>query len=196
MLLNLLLIACTSSPGDKSNESELTCDTAVVGDTGVQVGLIDPSCRCEEPTLAIGTGMESYVPVAEGADVQMVHGPQGGWHVLSAVQITHTRNVVEMQARVYDVETGAAVTGDLVYRVQLVDDGGCVGSFPNMYLYLDVTALVDGERDTPPELLSCRQVRITVCASDTGGRELCEEKQVRVLPDPADIESGLAQACD
>lgn len=196
MLLNLLLIACHSSPSDKPDESVLACDTATVGDTGVQVGIIDPICRCEAPTLAIGTGMESYEPVEEGADVQMVHGPQGGWHVLSAVQITNTRNVVEMVARVYDVETETPVTSELVYRVQLVNDGGCVGSFPNMYLYLDVSALVDGERDTPPELLSCRQVRVSVCASDTGGRALCEEKVVRVLPDPADIESGLAQSCE
>ena len=194
MLPLLLLAACSSGPRD--NESLSTCDSDSFEDSGVQVGVIDPSCRCRAPELEIGTGMEQYEPVADGADIPMVHGPQGGWHILAAVQLLNTRNVVEMLAKVYDAETGVAVTTDLVYRVQLVSGESCIGTFPNMYLYLDVSALEEGERDTPPELLACREVRISMCVDDTGGRSMCEEKVVRVQPDPADVESGLARACD
>lgn len=34
-----------------------------------------------EGTLELGTGEWQYEPIADGQDVTMVHGAQGGWHV-------------------------------------------------------------------------------------------------------------------
>lgn len=192
--LLLVLTACDAGPrGPK--DSLAVCDSEVEGDTGIQVGVIDPVCRCHTPTLEIGTGIEGYEPVEEGAFIPMVHGAQGGWHLQGAARITNTRNVVQLVAQVFDVESGQAVTTELTYRLQLVAGEACDGTVPNMILYLDTTAMADGERDTPPELLSCKEMRIVMCASDTGGREVCSEKRAIAQPDPADVESGLAQDC-
>lgn len=34
-----------------------------------------------EPSIDLGTGTGAFQPLAEGADLALVYGPQGGWHV-------------------------------------------------------------------------------------------------------------------
>ena len=35
----------------------------------------------EEPRVEIGTGTTSFVDISDGDDVELVKGPQGGWHI-------------------------------------------------------------------------------------------------------------------
>lgn len=162
-------------------------------DTGVQVGLIEPDCRCDDGVLEIGTGELEYEPLADGADLEMVNGPQGGWHLLTAVHSLNTRDVVTVNAQVFHDETGEDVTSELIYRVQLVDqEEACAGDFPNMYLYI----LHETGDPTPPERWSCEILRIEMTLTDTGGRRVEAVKRVRAVPDPDNVASGLAEACD
>src|SRR5689334_1921019 len=43
-----------------------------------------------EPTLVIGTGESAFEPVEDS--VELVHGPQGGYHVYVALEATHIDN--------------------------------------------------------------------------------------------------------
>lgn len=202
----LLLLACPAPSGDDSDspvtddshtgDTEPDCDPVTWQDTGVQVGVIDGACRCEEPIVEVGTGSEAYEAVEDLAGITMVHGAQNGWHMLSAVRLLNLRNIVEITATVTDVQSGVAVTDLLVYRVQTVDGDTCEGTFYNMYLYLDPAGMAVGELDTAPELLSCREQSIELCVSDTGGRRVCGVKSIIAIPDPVDVESGMATSCD
>ena len=191
MSLLLLLMGCFGG-----SDPEACLDTWQ--DTGVQVGVIDATCRCEQASLEIGTGEDLFEPLAEGADLMMVNGPQGGWHLLTAIQPLNTRDVVSVNAQVFHDATDTPVTTELVYRVQLVKDAAepCVGGFPNMYLYLEPSEMDGGAGGTPPELLSCETLRIEMTLTDTGGRVLQAVKRVRAVPDPRNVESGVAEACD
>jgi len=185
------LIACPGGPSDTAPDD--SAETCPLEDTGTQIGLIEAECACEEPWAALGTGIEGFeeLPV-EG--LEMVHGPQGGWHLPAALRVGNTRNVVRIHAQVTDVLTGIPVTEELKYHVQLVAEEGCQGSYPNMYLYLDVDDLAPGETEAVG--LSCRDVVIEMCVTDTGGREFCVEETVFVLPDPTDVASAQAPECD
>lgn len=40
----------------------------------------DPCLPSDDPTLALGTGETTFVPLVDGDAVELVHGPQGGYH--------------------------------------------------------------------------------------------------------------------
>jgi hypothetical protein len=187
----LLFLACGER--DTGVEDSLADCASIEADTGVQVGVIEPECRCFEPALEIGTGLEVYEEIVDDS-LTMVHGPQGGWHLPAAVRVHNTRNVVAIQATVTDVETGIPVTTELSYRVQVVDEGSCSGVYTNMFLYLDTGAL--DEEGNPATSLSCRMVDIEMCADDTGGHEACATRRVFVEPDPVDVASAQAPECE
>lgn len=44
-----------------------------------------------DPTFTLGTGLTSFEPLADGNDLDLVYGPQGGWHVDLSLQATGIR---------------------------------------------------------------------------------------------------------
>jgi len=56
--------------------------------------------------LEVGTGSDRFVPLASGAELELVHGSQGGWHVELAVRMT-----------------GSDPEGSIL-RLQVLDEGG------------------------------------------------------------------------
>lgn len=40
------------------------------------------------PSLELGTGESSFVAVPSGGSLELVHGPQGGWHVVLAARLS------------------------------------------------------------------------------------------------------------
>jgi hypothetical protein len=74
----LLLLGCT---GDHPQDSN---DTA------------DPSCFGDAPALTIGSGEYEWVDLSQQSPVTMVHGPQGGWHMLGSARIDHTEPIVRI----------------------------------------------------------------------------------------------------
>lgn len=174
-----LLGACSGGPDPAAAPSDTgSADTA-------------GPCRSAPATVEIGTGDSEFVPLAEDDPVIMVHGPQGGWHMLGSVRVRHTTPVVNIR---FLIETESGVTiADNNLNVLLIDEGDCQGLYPGMYAYLDVAALADGERDTPPELLSYARVRMTGTVTDQEGQVARDARWVTAVPDPQDIEDGLAR---
>ena len=149
----------------------------------------DP-CFREPPEVDVGTGNDTFEPLTAGDPVVMVHGPQGGWHMLGSVRVRNTTPVVNIR---FTIDTVAGVNiADNNLNVLLVDEGDCQGSYPGMYAYLDVTDLEEGDRDTPPELLSYETLRMTATITDEEDRVVESSLEVEAVPDPEDVASGLA----
>ena len=66
------LLACTGTPaGDDTAAEASPCEAG------------------DNPTLTIGTGEYSYEEMAPGTELELIHGPQGGYHVILAVEATY-----------------------------------------------------------------------------------------------------------
>lgn len=143
-------------------------------------------CFANEPSIRIGSGESSFEEVADGDGLTMVHGPQGGWHMLASVWAENVEQIVEIEFTITVKSTGAVVS-DNSYRVALVTDGECGGYFPGMYGYLSVDEIADGELDTPPELLSYETMVLAMTVTDGEGRTASTELEVLAEPDPVDV---------
>lgn len=130
-------------------------------------------CACVASAVEIGDGATVHAPAVPGSPATMVHGPQGGWHVLTSVGLDGLGPLVGLHLTI-DVELpeheAPVRVSDNTYRVLLTPDRPCGGSYAGMYAYLDVSDLVDGVRDTPPELLEGAPLLVAVAARDDEGR--------------------------
>ncbi len=167
MWLSLLWMACTGSTESGADDSE---------DTGPCAG---------EARVEIGDGTDPFVPIVEDGSVTMVHGPQGGWHMLAGVRVTNTDDIVSI-AYTIQTESDGVVVSDNNYRVQLRDEGNCQGTYWNMYGYLDASVLAEGELDTPPELLCGAPLRMRIAVEDGAGKGASAELRITAAADPLD----------
>ncbi len=174
----LLLAACTGPGGDHSDRPG-----GDSGDTDLPEG-----CDASPATVEVGGGATGFESVEDGLALRMVHGPQGGWHVLASARLDHIDPIVSIHYTI-EVEPDGVIVSDNTYRVQIVQDTSCGGYYPGMYGYLNVAALVDGERDTPPELLDGRELVVRMEVSDTAGRVATDSLTGIAARDPIDEES-------
>ncbi len=158
------------------------------GDGTADGGPVDP---CATKRVEVGTGASAFEPFGDPAAAIMVHGPQGGWHMLGSLRTTGLQQVVSVVYTITDLGSGVEISRNN-YRVGTIFDAEtCVGTYPGMYGYLLITPLVDGERDTPPELLSWAPLQLCMSADDgEDSAEACVE--LTAEPDPIDVASGLA----
>ena len=133
-------------------------------DTAVQV------CTDLAPNLVVGTGEREFETLEEGEEVIMVHGPQGGWHMLGSIQLFNTFPIVEIDFTITDIESGALISKNY-YRVGLLMEDDCNGYYPGMYGYLNVQDIAQEELNTPPELLGGHQLEMEMISND------CTESQ-------------------
>ena len=185
MIYVLLAGGCTSTAdteekpglGDDSGGGDVDADDT--GNTG-------PSCSDDPPRVEIGTGDSEFESLMEAEPVVMVHGPQGGWHMLGSVRTHNMHNIIEVHFTVTDVESGVRVS-DNNYRVAVVEDAECTGYYPGMYGYLDVAELATDVASRPPEVLGYKLVDIEMSVTDYEGREMTETLRVTAQPDPVDL---------
>ena len=154
-MLFIWLMACTSS--------KPTTDTAI---GGIEI----KTCFDETPSIEIGRGEREFETFEEPYESTMIHGPQGGWHILASLQIYGMMDIVEVQYTIEHLATGVLVS-DNNYRLAVISEGDCTGYYPGMYGYLSVFPLYDGELDTPPELLGGEQLRIQFRVNDCNANQ-------------------------
>jgi hypothetical protein len=150
-------------------------------------GDLPESCEEAEATALIGTGEYEWEDLLAGDPVTMIHGPQGGWHILGSVRLANLFENVEIHYTITDLASGLVVS-DNDYFVQQVSLGACSGEVIGRYGYLNhYEALVEGEADTPWELLACHDVEIAMSATDTTWGKAAQATLVVVAtPDQAD----------
>ena len=169
------LIACTST----SDGLDSNADGAV--------------CGSDRASIEIGTGSLDYEELSEGDPVMMVHGPQGGWHMLGAIRATNTTSIIRIAFEIRDLNSDVYIS-DTDYHVMLKMDEneGCSGIYPAMF-GLDVSELVDGELDEPAELLSYAEVEMTMSIEDhsePSPKTASARLIVTAIPDPQDVDGG------
>jgi hypothetical protein len=174
LLAIFALAGCTSTP-----------DTSTDGDSGP-----DPEgLPCSEaPSINIGTGEVDFLPLSEDDPVVMVHGPQGGWHMLTSARVNNTDSIVRLKFTIEVAETGVVFV-DNTYTVQMIRDEDCSGFYPGMYGYISYKQLRESEdsRETPPDLLADVPVLIRMSATDLDGLTASASLQVIATPDPVDV---------
>lgn len=134
--------------------------------------------------VQIGTGATAWEPLEALDPLTMVHGPQGGWHLLGSVWVHNWDGEAEVHFTV-TTEEGVRVADNL-YRVFLYLDGQGGGQFPGMYAYLSVAELAQGEADTPPELLAGQPLTLHMDVGAPGGASGSHTLVVTAALDPAD----------
>jgi hypothetical protein len=173
------LLALLGCPGSDSSGTDSVEDTSPEG------------CFSHNATVEIGEtlydadGRPTWTPMEEGSQQIMVHGPQGGWHVLAAAWVEHSDPIVELIYTVFAVDYDTEVSyGD--FRVMLVTAEECAGYYPAMYGILDVSSLANGEADTPPEILAGTTLRLHMTMIDQSGRTAEDERTIIAKLDPQD----------
>ena len=128
-----------------------------------------------EPWLELGTGLVEFIPVEDGDEVELVYGPQGGWHVDTSAEF----GGVELE--------GAS----LVYEALDPDDGRPLNYPYEAHLDASLVQEVDdgwlrlGDRvvfdvDSDAEILG-RTIRIELTLRDGRGDELQDTRTVDVV---------------
>lgn len=176
----------------------LACSSTKDSNLDTSSGQNATGCLAKTPDLIIGSGEQSFEPLTEDDLVTMVHGPQGGWHILGSLYFENLKQIVEIDFEVYDLDSGVRIVNNY-YRVAMLLDGDCSGYYVGMYGYLNVNELVDGEIDTPPEILGGRKLKlwfhVTDCSQTMEANGECSpdtrfvEKELIVTAalDPIDI---------
>ncbi len=113
------------------------CGGGVITDSAV------PEGPCEEGpvTVTAGVGEVQLQLLTGGETVQMVHGPQGGWHVDTAALIGGSGEVVQIIPAINLTESGLSIAGieQVPQTVALAayDDTVCEGNI------IKIRALID-----------------------------------------------------
>jgi hypothetical protein len=147
------------------------------------------ACGASPASVEVGGGAMAFEPAADGDAVTMVHGPQGGWHVLASVRLDDVDPIVSLHYTIA-VQPEGTVVSDNAYRVQSLEDTPCGGYYPGMYGYLLVDALAEGELDTPPELLAGRELLLRIDIEDEAGRTASDTLTAIAALDPIDADTG------
>jgi len=92
------------------------------GDAAVDSPLADRPAIVD-PTLEIGIGQSAWEPLADGASVELIHGPQGGYHVFARIREQQLGGDVQVTFRVTPAEGGEPIN-DPADRIRLLEGRG------------------------------------------------------------------------
>lgn len=195
-LLGILAVATTvacsggdQKPGDSGTDP--TTSNPTNSETGTQ-----PTASTG-PRITLGQGETEWIDLPDGEPVMMVHGPQGGWHILGSVRTYELGDVATIDFWIVDDASGIEVTR-VEHKVLMTTGDDCADCLQHigMYGFLEVDELAGtqtcdwcGESDcVPPELLSGNPM--TLCMSVEDQDEVSASACVGVVgdPDPEDLE--------
>ena len=161
----------------------------------------DDAGRCPETLeVTLGTGLDAYLALADGDPAQMVHGPQGGWHIDSAGLVTGPSIQVAITPSLHLGDR--QIAGDQqpwFTALAAWDAESCSGEFWGVRAYIDdeVTGLPPGTDVLQDYIcpLAGQSLRFSVVVEDLdSGVTSTDEVTVRVLLDPYDVNACAAGA--
>lgn len=191
------MMLCALGCGSESKTPETADDDggAPPLDPGDEPGPTpDPEVPCGEgtPSVVLGTGDEAFVPLGSGDGVTMVHGPQGGWHILGSLQARHIHPVVDISYTIQSPLHSETVSMNN-YRVLLTEGDDCTGTFVGMYGYLVGLPGEDFDDIYIPDLLGGLTLELKMEIRDLNGVELTGTIEVMAELDPVDLESDTGE---
>lgn len=136
------------------------------------------------PAMRIGTGDAAFIPLSNGDDIQVIQGPQGGFHILGALQATgiepgDTDNLFdssnpEIHFKVYDGDERVDASNAFIQGLDNTrwrDTYEVVGRF----VFLDI--------ESDDELVG-RTLRFTAELTDVDGVVLTDERTLGAVASP------------
>jgi hypothetical protein len=157
------LAACSGSPSGDGKD----------GDSGSTA----EGCTSQDLSVVVGTGELAYEPLNAGDVVTTVHGPQGGWHIWTAVDVSFSEPQVSIQPTVTVPDYGdIQVSGN--QQPQFValsnyDETSCNGQFYGMRSFIDTdSAVLDGLCSGGFEP-ACDNAQAVICALAGHEMDLC-----------------------
>lgn len=121
-----------------------------------------------ELQLQLGTGVDAFEPLSDGAEVPLVMGTQGGWHMWVAVRAQGVkRQSAEIRITTHPADA-ARPRQSGAYIVDLVPS-----EQPASYQITGLTAIV-----SYPECLIGREVELSVELTDRTGRTVSDRRIV------------------
>jgi len=97
-------------------------------------------CHTDPLALQVGTGIVMFEPLTQGAEVIIVHGPQGGWHIDIGGEVGGTTDLIEISSVITRNSTGVVIAGDQQpSRIALPgwSSETCLGAFYGITTYVD-----------------------------------------------------------
>jgi hypothetical protein len=151
-------------------------------------------CLQSDIVLSCGTGETSFVPLTDGMEVPMVHGPQGGWHIWTSVQTQYSAQDVAILPTITipsmgDLQISSTTPpGDFVALAY--DVATCEGTYFGQQARLDPTILDADPAESQAVVCGLDRVpmhvRIDVTNLSDGRTASCEGDVVAVL-DAGDV---------
>jgi hypothetical protein len=166
MSLLLFLLGCQEEPDNIKIDTK---DSIIEEDS-------EHPCFLDNPDIEIGEGSSAFEPFNQQLEAMMIHGPQGGWHIEIALSLENMLQIMEIEYTIEHLPSGVFVSENH-YRIAMIMKGECSGELPGLYGYLTVGELMDGDMDTPPELLGGDDLEITIrvndCSNSAQAEGLC-----------------------
>jgi hypothetical protein len=127
----------------------------------------DP-CGDGAPTVALTRADDPHALLAHHERLEVVHGPQGGWHLQVGVRVHDPNPEVGL---VLQVEALGARLLDQRYDLRVRDHDGCVGWRGGLLAILDLSAVEPGDGTPADRLAGQVMVVIAGVTASTGEAE-------------------------
>jgi hypothetical protein len=155
--LALGLAACGPGPLGPTDSGRQEAPPPADGGTDAGTSATAP------PPLEVGTGLSGFEPVSDGQSLEVIFGPQGGYHVWAAIRASKKDVTPDRaQVRVKLIKDGT-VLSENPYQLNLVDSGG-------FYEWYALQALVPD-----PAVVDGQTVTVRIELSDRIGRSAADE---------------------
>lgn len=139
-----------------------------------------PPCGGLAPAVSLTHGEDVALDLVDGQGMTLVHGPQGGWHVLFGVRVIDPDPFIELDVTVDALDARVV---DNHYELVLSEHDGCTGVRDDLFGFVDVS---DIDREArPPDVLAGETLTLTVGVVTSIG-EASEVVEVIAERDPID----------
>ncbi len=149
---------------------------ACLGNHGADSSLVAAeSCEGEATAAQIGTGTDEWEPLTEGQELSIIHGPQGGYHLVTAVLFDNMDSFVEIEVGGrWPAASEEVCVGHNRVAASCAEECRCQSL--DLYCHLDVSDLASNpEQLTAPELLSGESLCLSIMVEDQSGRTASDE---------------------
>ncbi|HMV69262.1 MAG TPA: hypothetical protein PKA64_20610 [Myxococcota bacterium] len=149
---------------------------------------LDP-CLAAPAEITAGTGNEVFQAVTAGQSVEMVFGPQGGWHIWGGLLARHVTSNAVLDFSITDVGTGIVLHSSRInigLRPLAGPAWACEGTYSGLLGVLSVADLTGDADIDPPQALCGRPVEMRYTLHHPTGAAM-GEGSIRIVaqPDPA-----------
>ncbi len=134
-------------------------------------GNTDPCKASDDLELEVGTGATEFVELSSGGELELIHGPQGGYHVEIGLRAAHLDNSEFLAGRLEGWLGGEMLANTLPwFYFRCTDDGQ--DSWGTLLIY-----------QATPEELHMQETRVYAEITDVAGNTI-EAEGTFVIVDP------------